>query len=357
MWDRTEILRKWAAEAPIYFASLVPVAFCIALLSTKGIYPEAMPVWVNARLFFISVVAMLCIDATVKIVQDRPVSPIAYLRTRYTSPEVIMALVGAIPLFIMSIAIIPFFSKMKAAIPLFNPYSWDQTFIAWDQAIFFGYDAWEVLQPLLGFPIITAFLAVLYHLWMLLLYPGCLFFLLANIDETVRRKFFLSYALSWFVVGGLMATALSSVGPVFLGPIMGDGRFDDQMLYLNGANEQITVLTISVQEMLLEWHFEKANGIGSGITAMPSMHCAIAFLFWLAMRQVSKPAGIFFGAFFAITWVSSVHLAYHYAVDGLVSLIAVAIIWKLSGAVITGWDALLARRNQPAFRTNTVPAE
>jgi len=357
MLDASKYMPRWTTEIPVYLASLIPVALCIALLSTKGIYPDAFPIWVNARLFFVSVTAMLCIDATVQLIRHKPNSPIEHLKLRYTSSAVRTGFITALPLLIMSIAIIPFFSKMKAAIPLFNPYSWDATFIAWDQAIFFGNDAWEVLQPVLGFPIVTAFLAVLYHLWMLLLYPGCLFFLYANIDEKLRRQFFLSYSLSWSAIGGVMATALSSVGPVFLGPIMGDARFDDQMAYLNTANEQIRVMTLGVQELLLEWHFSKANGIGSGITAMPSMHCAIAFLFWLAMRKVSRAAGIFFGVFFAITWISSVHLAYHYAVDGLVSLIAVAIVWKLSEAIITAWDAYLARRDQPAFRTNTVPAE
>ncbi|MEO9463321.1 MAG: phosphatase PAP2 family protein [Marinomonas sp.] len=357
MMDRSRLTAKWVSEIPVYLASLVPVALCIALLTTKGIYPDAMPIWVNARLFLLSVTAMACIDATVQLVRHKPQSPIAHMKARYSSPTARYAFVAALPLLFMSIAIIPFFSKMKAAIPLFNPYSWDDTFVAWDQAIFFGKDAWEVLQPVLGFPIITAFLAVLYHLWMLLLYPGCLFFLYANIDEKLRRQFFLSYALSWSMIGGVMATMLSSVGPVFLGPIMGDTRFDEQMAYLNAANEQIPVLTLGVQELLLEWHVEKTNGLGSGITAMPSMHCAIAFLFWLAMRKVSRGAGLFFGAFFAITWISSVHLAYHYAVDGLVSLIAVAIVWKLSGAIISAWDAYLARRVQPTLRTNTVPAE
>src|SRR3546814_19180905 len=82
---------------------------------------------------------------------------------------------AGIPMLVVCIVLLPFFSKMRAAIPLFNQYTWDDTFIAWDRAIFFGHDAWEVLQPVLGFPIVTAAVAVLYHLWLLLLYPGCLF--------------------------------------------------------------------------------------------------------------------------------------------------------------------------------------
>ncbi|MEL7518277.1 MAG: phosphatase PAP2 family protein, partial [Pseudomonadota bacterium] len=85
-----------------------------------------------------------------------------------------------------------------------------------------------------------------------------------------------------------------------------------------------------------------------GITAMPSMHCAIAFLYWIAMRRISPRWGAFFGVFFFVTWVSSVHLAYHYAVDGLVSLVAVIALWKATGWTIAAWDAWLERRRADA---------
>jgi hypothetical protein len=108
--------------------------------------------------------------------------------------------------------------------------------------------------------------------------------------------------------------------------------------------------------MLLEWFAADENGLGSGITAMPSMHCAIAFLYWIAVRQMSSGWGHFFGAFFIVIWVSSVHLAYHYAVDGLVSLVAVAVIWKVSGRLVMAWDRW-SHTDQATLRTNTAPAE
>jgi membrane-associated phospholipid phosphatase len=137
--------------------------------------------------------------------------------------------------------------------------------------------------------------------------------------------------------------------------MLGDPRFDAQMDYLNAANEQIPIMVLPVQDMLLEWYAKSENGLGSGITAMPSMHCAIAFLYWLAMRRISPLLGRLFGVFALITWVSSVHLAYHYAVDGLVSLVAIVAIWWASGRIIAGWDRYLA--SQAALRTKTVPAE
>ena len=348
---------RWLGETPIYGAGLLLFSICIALLAAKGIYPDFAPIAVNARLFLLTIMAVISCDAGWQLFKHRPDRPLPHLKARYTAPQIRRAAIAGLPLLGICIVLLPFFSKMKAAIPLFNDYSWDAAFIAWDRAIFFGYDAWEVLQPVLGYPLITAFLALLYQLWFLLLYLGCLYFAFGKMSSALRRQFFLTYVLSWTMIGGAMATWLASVGPCFVGPILGNPEFDTQMAYLNAANEEVPIMTLTVQQMLLDWYSADANGLGSGITAMPSMHCAIAFLFWLAMRQISRGAGILFGAFFAITWISSVHLAYHYAVDGLVSLIAVAAIWWASARIIAAWDKWLDGRAQPALRTNTVPAE
>lgn len=347
---------RWWSEAPILAIGLALFALCVALLASKGVQPSLDGVWVNLRLFALFIVVIAAFDAGIELVRRRPDSPLDHLKARYFNPQARQTMAAGAPMLAVAIVLLPYFSKMKAAIPLFNDYTWDNAFIAWDRAIFFGHDAWEALQPALGYPVVTAFLALLYQLWFLLLYPGVLFFAFARIDHTVRRQFFLTYVLSWTLIGGLMATGLASVGPCFVGPLLGDPRFDDQMAYLNAANEQIPVMTLKVQAMLLEWFAADANGLGSGITAMPSMHCAIAFLFWIAMRRLSRGWGAFFGVFFFITWLSSVHLAYHYAVDGLVSLIAVAVIWAASQRIIAAWDRYGAAP-QAAFRTNTAPAE
>lgn len=348
---------RWLSELPIFAIGCALMALCLSLLALKSINPGIDGIIANTQIFFMFVVLLACWDAGGELYRARPQSPVSHLKARYTAPTFTGPVAAGLPLLGVAIILLPYFSKMKSAIPLFNEYSWDAAFIAWDRAIFFGYDAWEVLQPIIGYPIITAFLALLYQLWFLLLYPGVMFFAFAKIDPQIRRQFFLSYVLSWTLVGGAMATWLASVGPCFVGPMLGDTTFDGQMAYLYAANEQVPIMVLPVQEMLLEWYGKAESGLGSGITAMPSMHCAIAFLYWIAVRRIHKGWGAFFGVFFFITWVSSVHLAYHYAVDGLVSLLAVAAIWAVSQRVIKAWDRWLEARDQATLRTNTVPAE
>ena len=353
--NSTDLARRWLGEVPIFVIGLVLVTICLGLLMSHDVFPSFGGVIENARIFAMFTLILVAFDAAWHINRERPESPIEFLKARYSARPLWNTILAGAPLLAVAITLLPFFSKMKAAIPLFKDFTWDETFIAWDRAYFFGYDAWEVLQPVLGYPIVTAFLALLYHLWFLLLYPGVMFFVFCRVDSQLRRQFFLTYMLSWTLIGGAMATMLAPVGPCFLEPMLGNPHFADQMAYLNAANEEVPIMTLRVQSLLLEWHGVGKDGLGSGITAMPSMHCAIAFLYWIAVRRIDKRWGAFFAVFFFITWIGSVHLAYHYAVDGLVSLLAVAGIWWASEKIIVGWDRLVER--QAALRTKTVPAE
>jgi membrane-associated phospholipid phosphatase len=67
---------------------------------------------------------------------------------------------------------------------------------------------------------------------------------------------------------------------------------------------------------------------GSGISAMPSMHIATATIFVLAARRTAwlVPAV----TFWAMTFIGSVYLGYHYAVDAPVAAVVAALCWAAS---------------------------
>lgn len=339
-------------ELPVLAIAIALFAGWLTVMAAKGVYFGPSIVAQNTQLYLISAMGMLAVDAAGNLWRARPERPTRWLLDHYGSPEKRALLLAGLPTVAMLAVFMPFFSKMKAMIPLFNAYTWDEIFIAWDRALFLGRDAWQVLQPVFGYPAVTAFLAALYQVWLLLIYPGCLFFAFYPVDADVRRRFFLGFVLSWTIIGGLLATLFASVGPVFLEPLVGNPHFARQMAYLEAANQQFPVMTLRVQELLLHWFHDDARGLGSGITAMPSMHIAMAFLYWLAIRKVSHKAGWFFFTFFVAIWIGSVHLAYHYAVDGLVSIVAVTAIWWASGPLFRWWDGFAAsvrtRRRSPA---------
>ena len=351
MQTETDETRIWQnlilGDVPIYLIAGALLASCFALFSAYGV-GEIGPALIarNGELYGLTALAMVAIDAGWLLVRHRPAEPSKLLLATYRSRLVDPVFLARLPLFAIAIAFMPFFSKLKSMIPLFNDFHWDPTLIEWDRTLFFGYDAWQVLQPVFGYPLLTSLLAALYHGWTLLIYAGALFFLFYRVARPVTRQYFLGFVLIWTLIGAGLATLFASVGPCFVGPIFGNSTFDAQMTYLNDANEQFPVLTLHVQDLLLQWYHNGERGLGSGITAMPSMHVSMAMLSWLGMRRIAPRAAWWFFAFFVVIWLASIHLAYHYAVDGLVSMVATAAIWAASGALLRAWDQATARLRQ-----------
>ncbi|MBK7163129.1 MAG: phosphatase PAP2 family protein [Sphingomonadales bacterium] len=136
------------------------------------------------------------------------------------------------------------------------------------------------------------------------------------------------------MVGGLLAMYFSSVGPCFAYPLLGITDFQPLMAELRQANGQFPIMVLDVQDKLALWQKYGENGLGGGITAMPSMHVSLALLFFLAVRRISAKAAWVFGLFFCVICVGSVVTGYHYAVDGLVAAAATYIIWVMTGFVL-----------------------
>jgi hypothetical protein len=99
----------------------------------------------------------------------------------------------------------------------------------------------------------------------------------------------------------------------------------------------------------------------SGISAFPSVHVAVAALYVFVGFAVHRLLGWAFLALLLGTLVGSVHLAWHYALDGYVAIVAVAALWVASGPLTerlfawTGLDALADPSAPPAFRESPRP--
>lgn len=332
------------ADWPVICASLLLWGISMLILAANGVLVLSPLPYIQSLMIFAWVLLFFAVPlGAISLWRNRPDRPIAFLTGQMMNSDRARRVVRGLPLIAGLIPFLIAFSMMKSSIGLFNTFGWDQAFIAWDSRMHGG-DAWLLLQPLMGYPIITAATAAAYHLWMMLLYGSCIHFAMFCKDDVLRHRFFFGFLGIWTIIGIGMATAFASYGPAFVEPLLGIQTFRDQMDYLHAANETYPIMVLKVQQTLLDWHLTGNYGLGRGISAMPSMHVALAFLFFLAMRKTSRVMGAVAGGFCFVILLGSVHLAYHYAVDGYVAIAATLIIWKAAG-----WLAdLELRANQPS---------
>ena len=235
------------------------------------------------------------------------------------------------------------FSLVKALIPAIHPFSLDPFFHQLDRLLHFGHDPWTLLQPILGYPIVTYAIDFLYALWLFVMYFAILLQITTLRDRRLRLQFLIANVLAWTLLGGIAATLLSSAGPCYYGMVVGTpDPYAAQMVYLReavqdahisilGFDKQINLVALTVQDMLWEFYQAGDFGFGRGISAAPSMHVASTWLVARLAQTYGRKAAIAGWSFFAIILIGSVHLGWHYAVDGYISIIAVWALWRLTG--------------------------
>lgn len=224
------------------------------------------------------------------------------------------------------------FTSMKALIPVINPFAWDAAFAAWDRALHGGWDPWDLMQPLLGYPAVTTAINFLYQCWLFVLYGVMVWQAFGTRDPGLRLQFFLALLLVWALLGGLAATVFSSAGPVYFGRVTDlPDPFEPLMSYLRAASEVSPVWALEIQDRLWSAYATDSDQLGKGISAMPSIHVATAVLFALVAWRVSRALGIVFTGYAVAVMVGSVHLAWHYALDGYVSIVLSYLIWRACG--------------------------
>jgi PAP2 superfamily len=287
----------------------------------------------NFQLFFTVILFSVGIVFIRDLYKSRPESPIVFSKNFIREKLNLEVIARHAPIVLSLCVFMPVFSAVKSSISLFADYSWDQTFINWDRALHFG-DAWQLIHPLIGYPAATYFFNLSYNFWAVVIYAGTVFFALKIDKPYLRERFLITYFLSWTVLGILGAISFASVGPIFVLPLIGIDHFQPLSEYLYRADQHYEIFSLKVQEYLISRYLEGATDLGAGITAMPSMHVSKAFVFYLAMRHVSKIGAWALGAFVVLTFVGCVHLGYHYAIDGYASIVFTALLWKLAGWLV-----------------------
>jgi len=238
------------------------------------------------------------------------------------------------------------YSSFKAEIPNLIPYTYDELFYRADQWLSGGTDPWRILHTWLGDPFVTTIIDTFYHtIWLYVLIGVVVWHAIGHHALRTRVQFFVSYIVIWGLLGNLAAVLLSSAGPCYYTNVTGmPSPYEDLMLYLQsiGTGED-GLKALQTQDRLWQDHVGNILGYGGGISAMPSLHVATSMLFALSIHKINIKWGILFFLYTLIIWIGSVHLAWHYAIDGLISIIFTWLIWIVVGKLVD-LDRLLGKR-------------
>lgn len=273
------------------------------------------------------------------ILQRHPHPMLAYwqrLKTVLSRPEEI---IGFLLLMTALSVVFSSFTSLKTMVPVIKPYQYDELFMQIDLALHMGFDPWQITHEIFSHPIATAFINILYNIWFVLCWSILIVFMVRLNSNQQRQQFLLSFILCWILIGGLLATILSSAGPCFYSDISNGSEhyqplmklLNNQQQWLNDHVPWLSIWALDTQEMLWNQYIESQTSIGSGISAMPSMHVSIAVLMALAISSLNRKVGVLFWIYALIIQIGSVHLAWHYAIDGYVSAFFTIIIWKVVG--------------------------
>ncbi|GGE38793.1 hypothetical protein GCM10007276_15120 [Agaricicola taiwanensis] len=173
--------------------------------------------------------------------------PVDIFRFLTSPPRLILGM----PLVISLCLFVRVFTDIKYNIPTLAPYSWDETFMNLDQWLHFGYHPHELLQPVLGHPLITLALDIVYQLWFMIMWMFWVVLAFALRPSVIRTQFFAVFVLIWSLGGSLAAIGFSSVGPCFYGPLgLAPNPYAPLMDYLHQVNGNYHLFSVQAQHLL-----------------------------------------------------------------------------------------------------------
>lgn len=268
----------------------------------------------------------------------------ARLRRTFTSERV----GGGLILLALTPVFIDTFSSLKQALWWLVPFTWDSTLARVSEWVHGGWPAYAWIEPILT-PSVLRALDTAYILWFLVMLAaliGCAW----SVPSSRRLQALLAFTLAWVLIGTGAAALFGSVGPCYVGHLVnGPNPYALRLARLQGAALVAPALQADLWANLQAGEWRPY----SGVSAMPSMHVAVAT--WVALWLWPSRLGRCFGlVFLAVTQVASVALAWHYAIDGYVAIVLTLGVWWMCGHLARlEWAALRDSRRSLSCQVQT----
>jgi hypothetical protein len=288
-----------------------------------------------STMFLVMLPAVIVIAVATIAVMRNPVSP-----AREMHSVVGEYLVRAGVVLIGFLFFIAAFTTFKANIPHVVPFYADPYLADMGQYLH-GDSPWQILHrhsPDWIGPVVDFLYA---RVWFIEWF-GVLAFVAFWHDEKHKLRYLWAFALTMIICGTIVATAFSSVGPVFYDAFYPGGRYSGLIHALDTSPDGVQVLGYAAY--LFDSLRSNQPTFGTGISAFPSMHVAIAVLNAWFLSGRNRYLGLAGWAFAVAILFGSVYTGWHYAMDGYASIILVSVIWWATGR---NWSRAPSRQTMP----------
>ena len=270
--------------------------------------------------FLPEALALALIGLLVTALIRRPAAPLSYLVDILRRRGI-----GALGISVAMCIGMAAFWTAKLHIPYVVPFYADPALAEIDRILHFGYP-WRWVHSILPTAAMRPMLVVYFPLWLLEFF-GCIALAAFHPSDRLRSRYLTSFVVTYAALGTVLAALGASVGPIFYDQFFGEGRFADLVSTLKqtpGADYHFFVA-----DRLYTAYLSGAEDTFAGISAMPSIHVAVATLNALFLMQINRWLGAAGWVLAVLTLLGSVYFGWHYAVDGYVSAAAVFCFWRL----------------------------
>jgi hypothetical protein len=200
----------------------------------------------------------------------------------------------------------------KSMIPHVSGY-WADPMLADFDHVLFGQDPWHLFRS----DALGPLFAKVYFSWFPVTFGTMGLLAFSKRDHTIVLTAFLAILI---IVGTIGQYALPSVGPIFYERIGLGPRFTE----LIATN--VPTYTYVADYLWRNYELGGAN-LGTGISAMPSLHVTLAIWTVFAAHALWRPLVIPALFYALIMWVTSIASGWHYATDGLVGAVMATAIY------------------------------